>query len=326
MRRPADDICAVTTYFNPSGFKTKRRNYDRFVDAIRRDGIRCITVECVFRGSRFELPRSKDVIRINADDVMWQKERLLNIAIEQLPARTTKVVWLDADILFDESDWVARTSAALDEHAVVQPFETVVRLPPGVTHDDGRGETWRSFGAVMTEDPLAVVMGVFDRHGHTGFAWAARREVVERGLYDVCIAGSGDHMMAHAFAGDFESTCVTRLIGSSGAYRDHFAAWCADVYPLVRSQIGFVRGNIRHLWHGERANRRYVQRNRELWEMKFDPTRDLVRDAGGCWRWSAADTPLRPWMIEYFASRREDEAAPVPHVPDSSAQPSYGGL
>lgn len=307
MRRRSEEICAVTTYFNPSGFRTKRINYDLFVDALARNDIRCLTVECAFRDQPFELPRSRDVIRTRARDVMWQKERLLNIAIERLPARCTKVVWLDCDILFDDPDWVARTSAALDEYRVVQPFETAVRLPPYVTHDDGRGETWRSFGAVLTEDPLALILGVFDKHGHTGFAWAARREVLAHGLYDVCIAGSGDHMMAHAFAGDWDSVCVNRLIGSSGTYREHFAAWCAKVYPLVRAKVGFVPGNIRHLWHGERANRRYVQRNRELWEMKFDPTTDLIRGDEGCWRWADPDTPLRPWMHEYFASRREDD-------------------
>src|ERR1043165_4119631 len=176
MGRPSEEICAVTTYFNPSGFRTKRINYDRFVAALARDNIRCITVECAFRDGPYELPRSRDTIRTRANDVMWQKERLLNIAMERLPARCTKVVWLDADILFDDPDWVARTSDALDEYAVVQPFEPAVRLPPHVTHDDGRGESWRSFGAVMTEDPLAVLLGVFDKHGHTGFAWAARRE------------------------------------------------------------------------------------------------------------------------------------------------------
>lgn len=326
MGRPNDEICAVTTYFNPSGFRTKRLNYDRFIAALTRNHIRCITVECVFRGQDFALPRSRNTLRVHADDVMWQKERLLNFAIERLPDRCAKVVWLDCDILFDEPDWVERTARALDEHAIVQPFETVVRLPPGAIHDDGRGETWRSFGAVMTEDPLAVVMGVFDRHGHTGFAWAARREVLAHGLYDVCIAGSGDHMMAHAFAGDYDSPCVTRLIGSGGAYGEHFAKWCASVYPLVRSKIGFVRGNIRHLWHGERANRRYVQRNRELWEMKFDPTRDLVLDRGGCWRWAEPDTPLRAWMHQYFASRREDEVVTVPPALTGSAQLSYGGF
>ena len=39
----------------------------------------------------------------------------------------------------------------------------------------------------------------FDIHGHTGFAWGARREVLDQvPLFDRAIVGTADHIIAHA--------------------------------------------------------------------------------------------------------------------------------
>lgn len=47
----------ITTYFNPCGYATRRRNYDLFVEGMRRAGVPCITVECAFGDAPFELPQ-----------------------------------------------------------------------------------------------------------------------------------------------------------------------------------------------------------------------------------------------------------------------------
>src|SRR5690348_10790032 len=96
---PAADLWVVTAYFNPAGFRSKRRNYDLFRDRIAAAGIPLVTVECALGGRPFELPHGPDVRRVHGRDVMWQKERLLNVAIAGLPAGCRKVAWLDADIL-----------------------------------------------------------------------------------------------------------------------------------------------------------------------------------------------------------------------------------
>ena len=79
-----------------------------------------------------------------------------------------------------------------------------------------------------------------------------------------------------------------------------------DRGPHVRGRIGALPGRILHLWHGETANRRYVERNRELASFGFDPARDLVRDERGLWKWGRQCRPLAVWAKNYFALRRED--------------------
>ena len=52
-------------------------------------------------------------------NTLWQKERMLNLAVARLPARCTKVAWIDADSFFTNERWVADTSALLDHQLVV---------------------------------------------------------------------------------------------------------------------------------------------------------------------------------------------------------------
>lgn len=301
-----EPLHAVTCLFNPSGFRTKLENYALFRAHLARQGVPLLTVECRFGTEPFELPPGPEVLQVRARDVMWQKERLLNLGIASLPPEVTKVAWLDADIVFERDDWAVATAQALDLVPVVQPFDTVVRLPPGHREFQGLGDGWHSFAAAYQRDAHVALAGNFDAHGHTGFAWAAQRGWIARhGLYDACIAGSGDHMMAHSFVGDWDSPCVERIIGPAKSHRTWFARWSEAVYGDIRARLGSVSGRLLHLWHGEMARRRYVLRNRELADFEFDPRQDL-REQGGVWEWTESGRRMAAWAVDYFSQRAED--------------------
>src|SRR3954471_7483678 len=122
--RPADryaptaDLWVVTAYFNPAGFRSKRLNYDRFRERIDSAGIPLISVECALGGRPFELPSGPTIRRVHGRDVMWQKERLLNVAIGEMPESGRTVACLDADFLFETPDWAIETARQLDEFPV----------------------------------------------------------------------------------------------------------------------------------------------------------------------------------------------------------------
>lgn len=305
---PADDVAIVTSYFNPSEYTTKQRNYSLFLEPFRRSGIPCLTIECGFPGRGFTLPADDCALRVDGRDVMWQKERLLNLVLPRLPASCSKVIWLDCDVLFANPDWIIQASRALDKFAVIQPYSSIIRLPRGCTPEDEQpGEIWQSFARVAGVEPNAVLTGDFHKHGHTGFAWGMRRDIFSRhGLYDGCIAGSADHMMAHAFVGDWSGRCIQRIFGGNSAHLRHFQIWASKVYPDIRARIGCVPGEIFHLWHGNTADRHYVDRNRELAGFRFDPTLDIRVGASGCWEWASKKPDLHAWARRYFDQRRED--------------------
>ncbi len=302
-------FCVITSYFNPNRYRTKRFNYEIFRRSLEISGIRCLTIECVFNGDQPDLVSSPDLLRIHAKDVMWQKERLLNLAIGRLAEDCEVVAWLDCDVLFENPDWAVQAVAALDAHAIVQLFSEAVRLPRDWSWDSLDGDRWRSFGAVIKRSPNALLEGDFARHGHTGFAWAARRELLLRhGLYDACIAGSGDHMMAHAFAGDWSGRCIDRIVGRDNQHRAHFEDWSARIFRDVRARVTAVPGTLFHLWHGDIDHRRYVLRNRQLAAFDFDPRRDLRIGGSGAWEWASEKHALHSWAADYFGHRREDGA------------------
>ena len=307
MKDVLQKLWGVTCYFNPNGYNTKLKNYKIFKEALEHSGVPLLTVECAFGDDQYNLPDDDYVIKVRAHDVLWQKERLLNIALSHLPPSCSKVLWLDADVLFENPSWAEQTASLLNSKAVVQPFDRVVRLPEGHIAYHGDGEEWQSFADAMVIDPDSLLKGDFSNHGHTGFAWAANRNVLEKhGFYDACISGSGDHMMAHAFAGDWESPCIDRILGANNAHRAHFARWARPIYPEIRAKIGTVPGRLLHLWHGDHVNRRYVLRNQELARFGFDPERDIRISQSGCWEWASDRPELHQWARDYYAGRKED--------------------
>jgi len=303
------DLWVITCYFNPCRYKTKRKNFDLFLAGMKKVGANVLTVELAFADEEFELEPGDGVLQLRGNGVMWQKERLLNIAAAALPKSCTKIAWLDNDVLFENPHWLRLTSIALDQLYVVQPFSHVVRLPQGHTSFRGEGESYESHGSTFARDPAIARTGEFHEHGHTGFAWAARRELFdELGLYDACLTCSGDHLMSHAFVGGMiKSPCISRVIGPKRAYLEHFFTWAVATRDLVRGRVGAIRGNLLHLWHGDLVNRKYSELNQQFKEFDFDPEKHLTRDASGLWEWSdEAPEEMRNWAVELFWMRRED--------------------
>jgi hypothetical protein len=309
----SSDFWVITSYFNPARFKTKRRNFDIFMAGMKAVGANVLVAEMAFGDDPFELEASDHVIRLRGKDVMWQKERLLNIAATHLPDSCKKIGWFDADILFKEPDWLKRTSLALNRFMVVQPFSHAVRLHRD-NRDDGTGILDESFASMFVRNPRAARNLGYNQHGHTGYAWAARRELFDKcGLYDACLPGSSDHMMAHAFAaGMANSPCMHRTFGDAPEYGGHFLKWGMRARDLVNARLGVVPGRILHLWHGDLADRRYGDLERDFLTLGFDPAAHIRHDPNGLLEWTAeAPERLKAWSLELFNGRNEDGLKPT---------------
>jgi hypothetical protein len=302
-----EDLCIITTYFNPINYETKLINLNAFKEKIEMAGIKLMIIECTFRDQSFSLNNFVNVIQIKATDIMWQKERLLNLALSKLPDSCKKVAWVDCDILFANPDWALEASKLLNEFPIVQLFDTAIRLPKDHFSYSGEGEIWKSFGAIHETQPDEIYKGNFINHGHTGFAWAARKDLLlKHGFYDACIAGGGDHLMVHAMCGDWRSPCIKRHIGENKYHLKYFLNWGENFYKDVLGRVGYVSGSILHLWHGDRVNRKYLERSIILNNFGFDPVNDISIDENGCWKWNSNKSNIHQWAINYFSERKED--------------------
>ena len=98
-------LWAITSYFNPAGYRNRLENFRKFR---RRLAVPLLAVEFRY-GERFELEDGDAdlLLRLPGRDVLWQKERLLNVAMTHLPAECTAVASLDCDVVFERDDWGA---------------------------------------------------------------------------------------------------------------------------------------------------------------------------------------------------------------------------
>jgi hypothetical protein len=301
--RRVDNLAVITTHFNPCGFRRPRENYQRFAAGIAAAGVPLWTAELAFDDDPFYLPAGDRTLHIRGSrrlHCLWQKERLLNLLIERLPANVDAIAWIDADVLLLNSYWAEVTRQTLASHLVAQLFSDGYDLKP-----DGQLERLRhSVGWAFAQG----LPGKLDfSRSHPGFAWAARADLLrEYGLYDCMVTGSGDALMLAGFAAE-QLPMASQL---NPAWEAHLRSWAQRVAGRTRGSLGYVPGSVLHLWHGSRTNRRYHQRLAALTSYRFDPATDLRLDQSGLWAWS--ETALRhkramvDFVRDYFALRSED--------------------
>src|SRR5215204_6644330 len=95
---PAQPLWAITSYFNPMRYGRRLANYRLFREHLK---VPLLTVELSFGAEDFELREGEAdiLVQLRGQDILWQKERLLNVALGELPSGCTKVVWLDCDVV-----------------------------------------------------------------------------------------------------------------------------------------------------------------------------------------------------------------------------------
>ena len=76
----------------------------------------------------------------------------------------------------------------------------------------------------------------------------------------------------------------------------------------VRGSVGYVPGDVAHLWHGTRQDRRYDERVAGFGAFDFDPADDISADHNGAWRWNSPKPAMHDYVRDYFSARREDGA------------------
>ena len=296
---------ALTTYFNPNHYKSRLSNYRLFRQRL---GIPLVTIELGF-GSKFELkPHDADtLISIKGESILWQKERLLNIALGYVPANVENIAWLDCDIIFGRDDWVRKAVKMLESKPLIQAFSTAYRLRkneiPTAEQFKPIGFPRKSSVSLLKNDSTGKKVL---HHGSVGFAWAAKREVLEQhGFYDAMIIGGGDYAMACAAYGKFDEAIAAGQMNDRRVA--HYLAWARPFHQHILGNVGYVESNIFHLWHGDIANRRYQERHLELKVTNFDPFTDIAHAPNGCWKIVGTNPILRTKLSDYFAARKEDD-------------------
>lgn len=304
---------AITCYFNPAGYRRRLEAYRVFRAGLT---VPLLAVELAY-GGRSELQASDAdlLLQMPGRDVLWQKERLLNLAIRALPPECEEVAWLDCDVLFARQDWHERASSMLLARPLVQLFQRVHYLGPEWKAGEPPAAAVRRTRPSIASG-IAAGMPVRDCLSHpsraerpgtyaNGLAWAARRRLLEgRGLFDASIIGGGDRAISAAAFGCFEHVFDWHHLNER--QRAYYLRWAEPFFASCGGEVGVLDDEIHHVWHGSAADRGLRWRHRALSRFGFDPFTDIAVDEHGSWRWSSDKPELHAYVRDYFTSRRED--------------------
>lgn len=303
-------VWALTAYYNPMRYRTRLDNFRRFRENLV---VPLVVAELSF-GDHWDLTDSDaDIVaRVAEGSVMWQKERLLNVAFQHLPHHVSHVAWLDCDVILENANWPNEGVDALRSTRLLQLFTHLIDL--------GDGQSPQSAGEatpIGTSVGYLVQTGDFVADGFRpsstlqmrqtcfGLAWMASRGTISaHGFYDAMVMGSGDRAMACAALERYEDAIATIKLNKSR--RKHYLNWARAFHSTVEGKVAALPGRLFHFWHGELVYRRYSERHEAFACHEFDPESDLVLTGSGAWRWKEGRDDLQTLAQAYFRARHED--------------------
>jgi len=243
-------IKAICSYFNYYHDRVRKQNYIKFRKQFNHD---LVTVEIAKHKSDFFID---DAIQIVAkpENLLWQKERCFNIALQNLPDTVDKIVWVDTDIIFHNKNWLEDLEKLLDETPFAQPFERIVELSNEYNHNLNCFSYARlvydkiHYGSVI---PISTAPGI---------AWGCHRSVLPNGFYDKHILGSNDVLQLYSWLGDIFNT---KLLQMPNCLILDFLEYYKNI-SCDGKKIAYCKGVVEHLYHGKYNTRGYNSRNKLL--------------------------------------------------------------
>jgi hypothetical protein len=275
------------------------------MDSMRQQDVPLFLAELIYPNQPFKLSPDITILRVRAQDVMWHKERLLNLAIDRLPSQYTKVAWIDADIIFPDERWYSWASGLLDAFDLIQIFERLEQ-------QDNEGNFLRPLSGlaayVAAGGPLPFKFDVSATW--PGLGWAAKRDLVAtHGLLDTLVLGGADTYMSLAAYNFGDTWSGWHVQALAPKLREAWEAWARPFFKDVQGRVGYVPTAVIQLGHGAAVNRRYVDRLKILDTYDYDPTTDIAASEEGVWRWSSSKPELHSAVSDYFEQRLEDASS-----------------
>jgi hypothetical protein len=292
-------LAFILCHFNPAGWQSSRENYLRTLQHLRSHTTDIFSAEVAFEGQEFVSTSSTLRMRASDKHLLWQKERLLNLLVERLPAEYDKVAWIDADVIFLNQSLVQDAMEAVQKYKVVQLFSHVLYATHEGRLRSVKGNVgWR--GARLLEQSKDARQ----LRCNPGIGFVLRRSVFP--LYDRMIVGGGDQANLEAWTGHrtpFMANGVPPVLSV------HYERWGARAFEKVDGSIGYIPGHCVHLFHGIPEHRHYDRRWIALRRCKYDPERDIAVDPeNGLLRFTeSCSVSLRKAVERHFFARREDD-------------------
>jgi|GEM_PF-1148208 len=309
-----ENLYCIVPYFNYVKSENRKRLFIEFINRYKNiDNLKIIVIEAVFEEDFFDLPSDMEGIykylSITTPDIIWIKENLINIAINNLSLKVdwNYLVWIDADIQFLNTNWIQESIDRLQESHIIQLFQHAINLGPN-------GETFRideGFVYCYKESGIEYDSNEYYSYTcwHPGYAWGMNRDFYEKAkeynlspLIDYCIVGSNDHHMALSFIQKSNKSYPSDI---SEDYKDRISEY-ENFCKIIELNLDYINGTIVHFWHGSLKDRKYNERWYMLLDNNFRTYNDISYDTKGLLQYTLKGKRFNKILMNYFYARKED--------------------
>ena len=286
------DTAVILVFFNPISSIRIQQNILYVNHQLKKAKIPVFIGELCFNDEPSLFEESDSVFIFRSTSYMFYKENLINQVISKPAVRLfEKYVILDADIIFEDIDWVDKISSALEKHDIIQPYDFACILYKNFTVNE-------VINSICNIDPLKEYPKI-GHPGHPGYAWAFRRDWFDRvgGLFEYALIGGGD-------------VCLSYLIGITKKI-DLVYSWDMKMQNLL-TNIGCIPGIISHLPHGSMHKKQYSTRLIDIQEairiIGIKKLSDATeRNTHGVFEWKKQYKEIMNNVLyEYFKNRDDD--------------------
>jgi len=286
------ELAILLNFFNPCNSKRILMNFLYTFNMLKAAKRPVYAIECLFPGQNPSIG-FENIVQVRTKSYFFHKERLYRILEKFVPPKYTKLLFIDADLFYEEADWYEVISKSLDRHEVVQPYKIVHYLDLSYKE------------IIQSIESCAQNSG--DKHDvryQVGMAWAMTRDYYRRcGFFDHCVIGNGDLLSAVHFTSkklDNTNSIITRL------HKETYAEYTAKPKP---TSYGHVDLTINHLYHGSLTNRKYWDRNFIFKEIAVDLSYLIRMNDDGVFEWRSEEDNKKwnPILLQHFTERKDDD-------------------
>lgn len=264
------------------------------------DDIKFYIVELAYGDQDYHVTEKNNPchLQLRTQHALWHKENMINLAINKLlPNDWKAVAWIDADIEFENNDWVINALKVLTKFDIIQLFSKSFDLD----HKQVPMNVWKSYAFQHCNGmPFTFERG--ENYWHSGYAWACTREFYNKinFLYQNAILGSADYIISQCILGNTAS--ANKVLEG---YKKNIEQYKENFNNV---KVGYIPNIIKHYFHGSKKNRRYLERNEILVKHLFDPMVHLEYDNQGIIIPSKnMSNEFLDDIKTYFFQRNEDE-------------------
>lgn len=302
------DTVAIISYFNFSRQKAREialrqtlRYLSRQVDVI----LVCYGLmdESIFSEKRVH------IVHVQSASRVWQKERFNNIALLHIKKNHKYIIWVDADVIFVEPDWLVQLKDRLISYRLVQLFNKVIDVSMVNNRFTLLGLNRKSVIESLYDDisPESYFgqSGISLQLGcNPGMAWGARVETIKKiGFCDFMIMGSGDKLLLASAMGYYKM--YSELLHLNESLRKLSLEWGKRVFQVVEGKVFYLENTIYHLVQGNYDSRNYPGRYQLIKDDGFVFHDYLNVNEYASWQWKNSNNRFASIIESYFSARKD---------------------